>query len=284
MTAMNKKIMVESVALLLDEEEQISKKRRTRIVWTKPWMLRRKIDDAFHTIFKELKEQDSDGIQGYVRMDVDHFEELVHLLSPFLQKQDTNMRECRSLEESCCVTLSNLARGESFRSLAYQFRISNKAISYIVCEVAFAITQALGKEHLKTLKNTEEWKKIEKKIYHRWNFPNGLGGAHGKYIVLQHTKNSGSDYRNYKGSHSIILIEMIGPEYELLLVGINGRNSDGGNWSQSHLKLVLQSGSLNLPDPMPLPGRLKLVPYLCTGDDAFPSFMMKPYPKKGLIT
>ena len=86
MTAMNKKIMVESVALLLDEEEQTSKKRRTRIVWTKPWMLRRKIDDAFHTIFKELKEQDSDGIQGYVRMDVDHFEELVHLLSPFLQR------------------------------------------------------------------------------------------------------------------------------------------------------------------------------------------------------
>ena len=55
-------------------------------------MLRRKIDVAFHTIFKELKEQDSDGFKGYVRMEVDHFEELVHLLSPFLQKQDTNMR------------------------------------------------------------------------------------------------------------------------------------------------------------------------------------------------
>ena len=34
--------------------------------------------------------------KGYVRMDIDHFEELVHLLSPFLQKQDTNMRECIS--------------------------------------------------------------------------------------------------------------------------------------------------------------------------------------------
>ena len=55
-------------------------------------MLRRKIDAAFHTIFKELKEHDSDRLKGYVRMDVDHIEELVHLLSPFLQKQDTNMR------------------------------------------------------------------------------------------------------------------------------------------------------------------------------------------------
>ena len=49
-------------------------------------MLRRKINGDFHTIFKELKEQDSDGSKGYVRMDVDHFEELVHLLSPFLQR------------------------------------------------------------------------------------------------------------------------------------------------------------------------------------------------------
>ena len=49
-------------------------------------MLRRKINGDFHTIFKELKEQDSDGSKGYVRMDVDHFEEMVHLLSPFLQR------------------------------------------------------------------------------------------------------------------------------------------------------------------------------------------------------
>ena len=38
-------------------------------------MLRRKTNGAFHTIFKELIEQDSDGFKGYVRMDVDHFEE-----------------------------------------------------------------------------------------------------------------------------------------------------------------------------------------------------------------
>ena len=132
MAAMNKNIVVASIALLLDEEKQIRKKRRTRTIWTGPWMLLRKIDGAFGTIFKELKEQVSDGFKGYVRMDVDHFEELVHLLSPFLQKQDTNTRECISPEESCCVTLRYLASGESFRSLEYQFRISKKAISYII--------------------------------------------------------------------------------------------------------------------------------------------------------
>ena len=81
---------------------------------------------------------------------------------------------------------------------------------------------------------------------------------------------------------------MIGPEYEFLFgdVGMNVRNSDGGNWSQSPLKLALEYGPLNLPDPTPLPGRSKLVPYVCTGDGAFPlsSFMMKSYPQKGLTT
>ena len=55
----------------------------------------------------------------------------------------------------------------------------------------------------------------------------------------------------------MILMGMIEPEYEFLFaeVGMNVRNSDGGNWSQSPFKLALESGSLNLPDPTPLPGR-----------------------------
>ena len=86
----------------------------------------------------------------------------------------------------------------------------------------------------------------------------------------------------------MILMGMIGPEYEFLFaeVGMNVRNSDGGNWSQSPFKLALESGSLNLPDPTPLPGRSKSVPYVCTGNDPFPlsSFMMKLYAQKGLTT
>ena len=69
------------------------------------------------------------------------------------------------------------------------------------------------------------------KFYHRWNFPNGFGGFDGKHIVLQEPKNSESHYRNYKGSGSIILMGMIGPECEFLFanLGMNDRNSDGGN-------------------------------------------------------
>ncbi|XP_057314357.1 uncharacterized protein LOC130655608 [Hydractinia symbiolongicarpus] len=241
--AVDRSIIIASIALLLDEEE--TKKKQSK--WTRPWLQRRKVDGAFHTLFKELKEEDLEGFKGYVRMDVGQFDELVHLLAPVLHQQDTNMRECIKPEEMCCITLRYLASGESFRSLEYQFRISKKAISYIVQEVCSAIAEALGKNNFKTSETTEEWMEIAKKFYHRWNFPNGLGGVDGKHIAIQQPKNSGSHYRNYKGSDSIILMGMIGPEYEFLFadVGMNGRNSDGGNWSQSSLKLALESGALN---------------------------------------
>ena len=79
---------------------------------------------------------------------------------------------------------------------------------------------------------------------------------------------------------------MVGPEYEFMFVdvGMNGRNSDGGNWSQSRLKNGLEKNTLNLPDPTPFPRRNDPLPYVCTGDDAFPLtvYMMKPYPQKNL--
>ena len=103
-------------------------------------------------------------------------------------------------------------------------------------------------------------------------------------IVLQQPKSSGSHYQNYKGTDSIILLAMVGPENEFLFVdvGMNGRNSDGGNWSQSRLKNGFEKNILNLPDPTPFPGRNYPLPYVCTGDDAIPltAHMMKPYPQK----
>ena len=77
------------------------------------------------------------------------------------------MRECIILEEMCCHALRYFATGESFRSLEYQFRISRKAISYIVEQVAAAIIKVLGKTYLKTLNTTDEWAKISRKFKER---------------------------------------------------------------------------------------------------------------------
>ena len=188
--------VIAAVALLLDDEEETEDNVRQRTVWVRPWMARRETDGAFYTIFRELKEEDAEGFRGYVRLDTNSFDKLVNLLTPTLLKNDTVMRKCIKPEEMCCVALRYFASGESFRSMEYQFRISKKAISYIVEEVAVAIIKILGETYLKTPKTSDEWLKISKKFKERWNFPNGIGGVDGKHIVLQQPRNSGSHYRN----------------------------------------------------------------------------------------
>ena len=125
-----------------------------------------------------------------------------------------------------------------------------------------------------------------KSLNNNWNFPNGLGGVDGRHIVLQQPKSFGSHYRNYKGTDSIILLAMVGPEYEFLFVDVrmNVRNSDGGKLVSVLFEEWFREKTLNFPDSTPLPGRNYPLPYVCTGDDAYPLtvYMMKPYPQKNL--
>ena len=190
------------------------------------------------------------------------FEKLVDLLTPSLLKKDTNMKECIKPGEVSCVALRYFASRESFRLLEYQFRISKKAVSYIIEEVAVATIKILGKTYLNTPTITDEWLKISQKFKELWNSPNGICAVDGKHIILQQPKNSGSYYRNYKGTDSIILLAMVDPEYEFLFadVGMNGRNSNGGDWSQSLLKNGFETNILNFQNPMPLPGCKNSIP------------------------
>ena len=62
-----------------------------------------------------------------------------------------------------------------------------------------------------------------------------------------------------KGKYSIILMAVAGIEYQFLFadVGMNGRNSDGGNWLQSPMRKAVEKNTLRLPKPKPLHGNRK---------------------------
>ena len=132
--------VIAAIALLLDDEDEHKENVQERSQWVRPWIARRKPDGAFYTIFQELKQEDAEAFRGYVRLNATSFEKLVELLAPSLLKKDIVMRECIKPEE---IALRYFASSESFRSLEYQFRISRKAISYIVEQVAAAIIKIL---------------------------------------------------------------------------------------------------------------------------------------------
>ena len=160
--------------------------------------------------------------------------------------------------------------------MEFQFRISRKTISEAVISTANSLVKRLGARYLSTPKPEESWLEIADKFNTRWNFPNGLGPIDGKHIVIQQSGKSGSHYRNYKGTDSIVIMATVGPKYEYLYieVGANGRNSDGGIWDRCELKKAIEKEILNLPAPrVEQSGDCKL-PFVITGDDAFP---FKPY-------
>ena len=68
----------------------------------------------------------------------------------------------------------------------------------------------------------------EKLFRERWNFPHCVGAIDGKHVRMQ-ACGLGSQYHNYKGTHSIIMMIAAGGDYEVLWadVGTNRKVSDG---------------------------------------------------------
>lgn len=134
----------------------------------------------------------------------------------------------------------------------------------------------------------EEWRAIGKSFQQRWNFPNCMGAIDGKHVLIQAPPSSGSQYYNYKGSFSIVLLALVDAQYRFRVVDVGafGRSSDGGTLSASAFGKALRENRLDLPDDAPLPGAEHLgpVPYVFVGDEAFPlrGNLLRPYPGRNL--
>jgi hypothetical protein len=144
--------------------------------------------------------------------------------------------------------------------------------------------------YMKMPQNEEEWKAISDQYNNLWNFPNCVGALDGKHIALKAPPNSGSQFYNYKGFYSIVLMALADARYKFIYVDIGsyGRNSDGGIFSHSSLGIELPNNTFNLPKEDLLPGGETYgpMPYVIVADEAFPltGHIMRPYPgwKNGL--
>lgn len=109
-----------------------------------------------------------------------------------------------------------------------------------------------------------------------------LGAIDGTHVVIQAPSSSGSEYYNYKGTHSIVLLAVCDARYcfTLIDIGDSGRHSDGGIFANSEFGRRFISNGLNMPASGYLPGTDMEVPYCIVGDAAFPlrQNLMRPYP------
>ena len=105
------------------------------------------------------------------------------------------------------LTLRFLATGK-FLFIEYQFWI----ISYINDEVCKIIVTVLAGTYLKFPSCQDYWRNIKKKFKKKWNFPHCISATDSKHSeIIGH--GIGSQYYNYKGTSSIVLLVPVGSNY-----------------------------------------------------------------------
>ena len=111
--------------------------------------------------------------------------------------------------------------------------------------------------------------------------PPAVGALDGKHIAIKKPKKSGSEYFNYKGYFSLVLLALVGADCKFLWVnaGASGSSSDAQIFNRSKLKRRTENGTLGLPPPELLgPGGPDLN-YFLLGDNVFAliPWLVKPY-------
>ncbi|CAH1993099.1 unnamed protein product [Acanthoscelides obtectus] len=270
--AVLKKCLVQAADILLNEieeviEEETSKQKR---IWVRDWIKRRDKLGASANLLRELALEDPVEYRMCLRMTPDSFETLLNLIKPHIQKMDTFMRDAIPARVKLEITLNFLATGNSYRSLQHLFRVSKPAISNFIPAVCEAMNEALH-EYFKMPTTEEEWKIIANGFEEHWNFPGCCGALDGKHILILCPGNSGSQFFNYKGSYSVVLMALVDQNYcfTYVCIGSQGSQSDGGIFQKCALGNLLQNGLLPAG-------------YCIVGDDAFPlrHYLMKPRARK----
>jgi len=261
---------------------------RPRQVWVRPWntAARRLLYGDWDNLIPQLREEDPDSFFNYMRMRPELFDEICHRVRPAIQGKFSNFREPLPVGLKVAVTLRHLATGAVYPTLAFQYRISRHTITRFLPKVCQAIINAYVDEVMECPTDEASWQAIADHFGRRWNLPHALGALDGKHVAIKKPNKSGSLYRNYKKFFSIVLLGLVDADYKFIWadVGGMGHQSDAQLYNDSELKECLLDGTLNVPDPSPLPNDDEDTPYFLIGDDAFAlrTYMMKPYSALGL--
>ncbi|XP_054841812.1 uncharacterized protein LOC129333895 [Eublepharis macularius] len=219
--------------------------------------------------------EDHHWIEGF-RMSRSTFHEIVDVLRPRLQRQETTMRSPVPVEKRLAVALWYLANGIAYRLVRDQFGLGLSTIGTIVLEVCYALelemlsrAVSLGGEVGQIMDG-----------FAAMGFPHCVGAVDGSHIPICTPGGRSEEYVNRKKFSSILLQGTVDHRGRFVDVeiGWSGRNHDAFVFRNSHLCAAMDAGAF-------IPGNPTLnlqgisVPPIIISDGAYPlrRWLMKPY-------
>ncbi|CAJ0963493.1 unnamed protein product [Ranitomeya imitator] len=161
---------------MLEEDPQLQKR-----LWVHPLLLLRGAYGNFTKLYQELCRYPVKFV-AFCRFSIPGFDNLLHVLRPYLLRQDTCMRFSISPEECLLVTLRFLATGHSYSSLHFEFLLGTSTISVIVRSPCDVIWDKL-KSRLMPQPNIQDWLWIAQGFMEATDFPNCIGALDGPVSV-----------------------------------------------------------------------------------------------------
>lgn len=254
------------------------RRKRNRSLYIRDIFEKRPEYGEYHHLVQELRHSDPEYHFKYFRMTKASFDKLLSLVYHRLVHPPTHRRPI-SPAERLAVTLRFLATGGSMEDIALSFRMHASTVARILKETLPAIWDCLRPLVL-ARPSTQRWRDIAKEYHDKWDFPNTIGSIDGKHFAIKCPNKSGSDFYNYKGFYSLIMLAIADAKYRFLMVdiGAQGRYSDGSLFKGSPLQAVFEKGALGLPS------NISQWPLCLVGDAAFPlrTYLMRPYPGRKL--
>ncbi|KAH9629648.1 hypothetical protein HF086_001119 [Spodoptera exigua] len=258
------------------------RKKKQRRFWVHPFITIMNPDGNYFLLkYKALKTDEKKFLE-YFRMSISSFEELLSLLSPYLQKQSY---KGRIPLEMIGLTIRFLATGNEIRNIHLDYYRGISTVAKIIRVVCNAIWKFCLNNNIPKI-TQQLFEEIAADFDKKANFPNCIGAVDGKHIRIRSPPKSGSLFFNYKGYNSIVLLAIVDSQYRFMYVDIGayGKESDSTIFHNTKLYDLLMRGDLPTPTSRPLPGFQEPVPFVFVGDEAFSisNNVMRPYSGKHL--
>ena len=113
----------------------------------------------YANLVQELLVEDTRTYKEMMRMSYKSYRKILGFIEPRITSKDSVVIGGQIIipAERLVLAIRFLATGETYCSLILQFRVPERAISYIIDEVKKAIAQYIGKDYTKILSTSEDW-------------------------------------------------------------------------------------------------------------------------------